>query len=275
MLREKLTWGLLSEPEKMPPILFLPFTCLPPRLGVLSPHLRVLSRSRRARSHPTRTPPPTVPFQGWTECLDSGAAGTRRQEVRAKDRRRPSTKEPQCPILKGWDREVAQEFSGEPGLSRSPNAQALFPGPRCAGRRPALPALQRLSAVSRPQFQPPEAGPFEVHDYPHLPPEAPAGGGFSRTSQAWTLGPTGTGSPALSAHRACAETGVPPLPGLLPANHHSRKHACALASRRPNRPIPKPQDPPFAITKGQWYPIRVEIAVGGSGKSNSQWQYIS
>ena len=101
MVIEKLTRELLSEPDKMPPILVLPLSCLPPRLGVLFPHFRVLSRSRRARSHPTRTPPPTVPFQGWTESLDSGAAGTRRQEVRAKDHRRPSTKEPLGPILRG------------------------------------------------------------------------------------------------------------------------------------------------------------------------------
>ena len=155
-------------------------------------------------------------------------------------------------------------------------ASAAHQMPRRSSRVPDAPASvqptppSRLSAVSRPQFQPLEAGPFEVHDYPHLPSEAPAGGGLRRPPQAWTLGPTGTGSPALSAHRACAETGVPPLPALLPANHHSRKHACALASRRPNRPIPKPQEPPFAITKGQWYPIRVEIVVGGSGKSKSQ-----
>lgn len=91
--------------------------------------------------------PNTVPFQGWTESLDSGAEGTRRQEVPANDRRRPSTKEPLGPVLRGWEREVAQEFSGEPGLSRPPNAPALFPGPRCAGQRPAHPALQALSSI--------------------------------------------------------------------------------------------------------------------------------
>ena len=55
MVIEKLTRELLSEPDKMPPILVLPLSCLPPRLGVLFPHFRVLSRSRRARSHPGLT----------------------------------------------------------------------------------------------------------------------------------------------------------------------------------------------------------------------------
>lgn len=64
-------------------------------------------------------------------------------------------------------------------------------------------------------------------------------------------------------------------PAPSPTNRHSRRHACALSVRRPYRPLSKPRDPPFAVTKGRWHPIRVEATVGGSRKSNSQWQHRS
>lgn len=97
-----------------------------------------------------------------------------------------------------------------------PSRPADAPAVRCSSQVPEAPGgiqpapPSRPSAIPRPQRQQPGVRPSAAHDGPHLPLEAPAGGGIGRTPQAGILGSTGTSSPALSAHRACAEAGVPP-----------------------------------------------------------------
>lgn len=241
----KLTQEMLSAPVKMsPPHSTRSLATLPPRrpfphlldcLGVPGPV---------APKRPSRSP---ISGRGAGQRPSiQKAAGCARQEPRAG---RASPKEPLDPVRRR-EKAVTQGFCREPGLSRPPNAGALGAPGRV---QPAPPS--RPSAAPTPQFWSPGARPSAAHYRPHLPFEMPGGGVMGRTPEAQTLGPTDIGSSAFSCHGACAEMGAPPRLAPSPTNSHFRRHACALAARRPNHPFSK---------------LRIEVIVGGSWKSNSQ-----
>lgn len=228
-------------------------------------------QARQVPSHPNASP--AVPFQGGGEGargLDSSLrlrSGGRKRPMSPQERRAaPPQRHLWAP--KGEENKAAQGFRREPGRRR-PSPRMLFPGPRGATPRVQPAPPPRLSAVPTQRLQAPGSRPSAAHDGPHLQTATPGGGGGGRQPHARTLAPTDIGSSSLSAHRACARAGVPPRPAPSPANPHSRRHACALAAQRPNHPFSKLRDPPFA-TKDHWHPIRIEVVVGGSRKSNSQ-----
>lgn len=236
----------------------------PPELGRAT-----TAKSRGARSPRTQTPLPQPHFRAGVldSVLRLGSGGEERQDIRVPDSTpSPTPNEALGPVKRKREKEAARGFC--PSLSPLSDAQARGRSSRASGAprcvQPAPPPGP--SAVQRPQLQWPGARPSAAQGCPHLPLERPGGAGIWGMPQAGTLGAIDIGSPTLSAHRACAEPGVPPRP----ANHHTRRHACALATRRPNRPLSKLRDPPLAITKGHWHPIRIEVVVGGSWKSSSQ-----
>ena len=103
-----------------------------------------------------------------------------------------------------------------------PRPEAALPGPLVRRIASSLPRPPGPWLYRGRKLQAPGARPSAAQDCPHLPLEALGVGGIGRTPQAPTLSPTGTGSSALCAHRACAETGVPPCPApSCPVSHQS------------------------------------------------------
>lgn len=258
----------------MSPALPSPRARHPPRLGVLSPHLPAPGRSgapgpiapkRLSRS------PISGRGRGSEAGLDSSlrlrSVGAKAADVAVRNGGPLHPKGISGPKKEKMRKRLRRVLQG--ARPQTPSPRMLFPGPRGAKPRVQPAPPPRFSAVPTRRFQSPENRPSAAHDDPHLQMETPGGGGVERKPHARTLAPTDMGSSSLPAHRACARTGVPPRPAPSPANPHSRRHACALAAQRPNHPFSKLRDPPFA-TKGHWHPIRIEVVVGGSRKSNSQ-----